>query len=121
MLETTSARTGPDGSVWNDGPRGRSLSELIGPAHTADCRVRFGCRRADGAARAARAAAARGLRLPRRHGALPVRRANARGACAVLRGDRRGAVAPAHEATRRRVQLGDCRGAAEPAPADARD
>ena len=44
-------------------------------------RVRFRCRRADRAPRAAGLAAGRGLPLPRRHGALPLRRAHRRASC----------------------------------------
>ena len=74
------------------------------------------------AARAARLAAARGLRLPRRHRALPLRRAQPDELERFALRDRRGAAAPAHEAARRGVQLGHRGGAAgAPAPHDGDD
>ena len=85
----------PTVALWNDGPRGKPVRQLIRSARAADRRVRLGRRRADGAARAARAAAARGLPVSGRHGALSLRRALARGAGALLGGDRRGAAAAA--------------------------
>ena len=72
-----------------------------------DRRLRLRGRRPHRAARAARLAAPRGLRLPRRHRALPLRRALAGRARGVLAGDRRGAPRAAascssSRATRRR-------------------
>ncbi|CAA9310430.1 MAG: Glutamate racemase, partial [uncultured Gemmatimonadaceae bacterium] len=79
--------------------------------------LRLGRGRADGPARAARRAAARGLPVPGRHRALPLRRALAGGARGLLARDRRGPRGPRGEAARGRLQLGDRRLAAGPARA----
>ena len=61
---------------------------------------------------------ARGLPLPRRHRAVPVRRAQRRGARALHARDRRGAARPPGQAARRRVQHRDGGRAARAAAAD---
>src|SRR5437879_2997010 len=77
MFDTTRARTFPPTVVlWNDAPRGERGHTHIPAQRTADRCVRLGRGRTDGAARAARAASARGLHLPRLH---PI-------ACAALAG-----------------------------------
>ncbi len=93
----------------------------IGPPRTADRRVRLRRRRPDGPARAAGAAAARGLRVSRGHRAVPLRRTLTRGDRALRGGDRRGALAPPRQAAGRRVQLGRLLGAARPERAHAAD
>src|SRR5271165_2397879 len=121
MLETTSARTFPATvALWNDGVHAQRISR-IGPAWAADRRIRLGCRWPDRAARAARAAAARGFHLSGRHGPVSLRRALARGNRAFRGGDRRGALAPAREVAGGGVQLRRLLRASEPQLADAPD
>ena len=89
-------------------PRRRRLR-----ASRPDRRLRLRRRRAHRPARAARLAAARGLPLPRRHRALPVRRAHARPSSSASRCEIAEALlARARQAARRRLQLGDGGGAA---------
>ena len=64
---------------------------------------------------------ARGLPVPRRHGAAPLRRPHAGRARALRAADRRGAAGARREAARRRLQLGDGGGAAGAARADGAD
>ena len=67
-------------------PRGSgSMESMARTRRAAGRRVRLRRRRADRAARAARVAADRGLRLSRRHRAVPVRRADAGASCARSR------------------------------------
>ena len=89
---------GRDGDSTAAGARGGAPAPRRG--------VRLRRRRPDRAARAARAAAGRGLRLPRRLRALPVRRSQRPRARGVRARGRRGAARPPRQAARRRLQLG---------------
>ena len=108
MFVTISARTAAASvAACHSG----TMQAMPRPPRAAGRRLRLRRRRPDRPARAARLAARRGLRLPRRHRALSLRRAHARTSCRSSRRDRRPPARARRQAARGRLQRGQLGGA----------